>query len=101
MANFHLLKSEQADMHTRMYQSEQKSVDKRRACKFRVLKLARSVQKKQPITIEYFTAMLIMQYLFIVNVPANFLNAYCCFSIEMKHLRLYTSFTTMPKVFLP
>ena len=61
---------------------------KKRACKFKNFQLARSAQKKQPITIEYFTVMLIVQYLFIVNLCAN---ACCCFQWKWKYLRTFAS----------
>ena len=39
--------------------------------KIKIFTLIGSTQKKQPIPIEYFTAMLIMQYSFIVNLYAS------------------------------
>ena len=61
---------------------------KRRACKFKNFKLARSVQNKQPIKFEYFTVMMTMQYLFIVNLWPN---GRCCFQWKWKYLCLILS----------
>ena len=62
-ADFHSLKNNASDvMHMRICTnlSGDKRI-KRRACKFKSFKLALSAQKKQLITIECFTVMLIMQ----------------------------------------